>query len=78
MYPIINLQLYRADLHWYLRALEEVVIRAIGKLGVQGEREEGLTGVWVGGRKIAVSETNPTSAQYIRTQMSDRSGIDQV
>jgi lipoyl(octanoyl) transferase len=55
MYPIINLQLYRADLHWYLRALEEVVIRAIGKLGVQGEREEGLTGVWVGGRKIAVS-----------------------
>lgn len=55
MYPIIQLQDYRADLHWYLRALEEVVIRAIARLGVEGGREEGLTGVWVDGRKICVS-----------------------
>jgi hypothetical protein len=28
MYPIINLQRHRPDLHWYLRGLEEVVSRA--------------------------------------------------
>jgi lipoate-protein ligase B len=49
-------QAYRADLHWYLRALEEVVIRTLGRLGVEAGREEGLTGVWVEGRKVAVSE----------------------
>ena len=27
MYPIMNLKLHTADLHWYLRSLEEVVIR---------------------------------------------------
>lgn len=27
MYPILNLKLFQTDLHWYLRSLEEVVIR---------------------------------------------------
>jgi len=44
---------YRQDLHWYLRALEEVVIRTLAPLGIEGGREEGLTGVWVEGRKVA-------------------------
>ena len=55
MYPIINLRRYRKDIHWYLRALEETVIRTLGKLGLVGERVDGLTGVWVEGRKVAVS-----------------------
>lgn len=55
MYPIINLRHYRQDIHWYLRALEETIIRTLGKLGVRGTRIEGLTGVWVDGRKVAVS-----------------------
>ncbi|MCL7039212.1 hypothetical protein MKW94_010105 [Papaver nudicaule] len=29
MYPIINLRYHKMDLHWYLRALEEVVIRVL-------------------------------------------------
>jgi len=28
-YPILNLQHYRKDLHWYLRQLEEVLIRVL-------------------------------------------------
>ena len=37
------------DLHWYLRALEEVVIRALqSSCGIEARRIEGLTGVWVG------------------------------
>jgi lipoyl(octanoyl) transferase len=52
-YPILDLRHYRQDLHWYLRQLEEVVIRAIAPLGLQGERIDGLTGVWVEGYKVA-------------------------
>lgn len=52
-YPILNLQDHRPDLHWYLRQLEEVLILALGRLGVVAERNPGLTGVWTGGRKIA-------------------------
>lgn len=55
MYPIMNLRRYRQDIHWYLRALEETVIRTLAKLGLRGERIKGLTGVWVEGRKVAVS-----------------------
>ncbi|BAU44740.1 Octanoyltransferase [Leptolyngbya sp. O-77] len=51
-YPILNLRHYRQDLHWYLRQLEEVLIRAIAPFGLAGGRIDGLTGVWVDGRKV--------------------------
>jgi lipoyl(octanoyl) transferase len=51
-YPIIDLGEVR-DLHRYLRALEEALIRALGDHGISGERVAGRTGVWVGGKKIA-------------------------
>ena len=31
MYPIINLRCFQPDLHWYLRSLEEVIIRWGGR-----------------------------------------------
>lgn len=52
-YPIFDLTQHRQDLHWYLRQVEEALIVALGKLGVPAERNEGLTGVWTKGRKIA-------------------------
>lgn len=52
-YPILYLQDHRPDLHWYLRQLEEVLIQGLGKLGIEAERNPGLTGVWTDGRKIA-------------------------
>jgi lipoyl(octanoyl) transferase len=52
-YPILNLRYYQQDLHWYLRQLEEVVIRVLANYDLQGERISGLTGVWVEGRKVA-------------------------
>ncbi len=52
-YPILNLRHYRQDLHWYLRQLEEVIIRVLARYGLRGERIEGLTGVWVKGCKVA-------------------------
>jgi lipoyl(octanoyl) transferase len=52
-YPILNLRHYRQDLHWYLRQLEEVIVRTLAGYGLQGERIEGFTGVWVEGSKVA-------------------------
>ena len=52
LYPILDLRAYRQDVHWYMRSLEEVALRTLGSLGLEGEREEGLTGAWVGGAKV--------------------------
>ena len=52
-YPIIDLKRHKHDLHWYLRQVEEALIRALGELGIAAERKAGLTGVWTGARKIA-------------------------
>jgi lipoyl(octanoyl) transferase len=52
-YPILNLRYHRADLHWYLRQLEEVIIQVLALNHLTGTRIDGLTGVWVEGRKIA-------------------------
>lgn len=52
-YPILDLNNYFPDIHRYLRSLEEVIILALKKFGIEGTREEGFTGVWVQGEKIA-------------------------
>ena len=52
-YPILNLKHYQQDLHWYLRQLEEVIIQVLALSNLTGERIDGLTGVWIEGRKIA-------------------------
>jgi lipoyl(octanoyl) transferase len=51
-YPIVSLE-RRRDLHGYLRTLEEVLIRALGGIGLAAHRRDGLTGVWMENRKIA-------------------------
>lgn len=52
-YPILNLRRHQPDLHWYLRQLEEVVIRVLALYGLEGKRLSGFTGVWLEGRKVA-------------------------
>ena len=52
-YPIIDLKRHKQDLHWYLRQVEEALIRAVAPLGIAGERSAGYTGVWTQGRKLA-------------------------
>jgi lipoyl(octanoyl) transferase len=52
-YPIINLQNFRKDVHWYLRQLEEVIIRVLAEYDVTAGRIENYTGVWVGNEKVA-------------------------
>ena len=52
-YPIIDLERFKPDLHWYLRQLEASLIDALDRLGVSARQNPGLTGVWVAERKIA-------------------------
>jgi lipoyl(octanoyl) transferase len=52
-YPILNLNEWKLSVGWYLRTLESVLIDLLADYGLQGERVEGLTGVWVGGAKVA-------------------------
>ena len=51
-YPILLLPEGRRDLHRYLRDLEEVVLRVLAEFDVTGTRRPGLTGVWIGERKV--------------------------
>jgi len=51
-YPIVSLDA-RRDLHGYLRFLEQVLINTVGALGLAAARRPGLTGIWIGERKIA-------------------------
>ncbi|HEY2461786.1 MAG TPA: lipoyl(octanoyl) transferase LipB [Candidatus Acidoferrum sp.] len=64
-YPILHLAAIRRDVVWYVRMLEEVMIRASSDFGVLATREAGKTGIWVGNEG-----NSPQRAQ------SSQSGID--
>ena len=46
-YPILNLGEIRRDVVWYVRMLEEAMIRATAEFGISARREVGKTGIWV-------------------------------
>ncbi|MEM7371660.1 MAG: lipoyl(octanoyl) transferase LipB [Bacteroidota bacterium] len=46
-YPILDLEKFKPDLGWYLRSLEEVMIRLLNDYGLIGGRIPGATGVWL-------------------------------
>lgn len=51
-YPLIDLKRYEPDLHRYLRWVEELLIEFLTRFKLEARRREGLTGVWLGERKI--------------------------
>ena len=55
-YPILNLAEIRRDVAWYVRSLEESMIRASAQFGVASKRVPGCTGVWVDLRVEAAKE----------------------
>ncbi len=55
-YPILDLRHYRADVGWYVRALEDVLIQTLNSYGLDarrvgldddGKRDPKLVGVWI-------------------------------
>ncbi len=81
-YPIFRLASTRGVVG-YVRALEEVLLRALAALGVHARRVEGFTGVWVDEAKVAaigvrVASKGVTShgfALNVTTDLDDFAGI---
>src|SRR2546429_6910415 len=46
-YPILNLGAIRRDVVWYVRMLEEAMIRATKEFQIAAKRVAGKTGIWV-------------------------------
>jgi lipoate-protein ligase B len=53
VYPVLNLDLFKRDLHYFLRKLESTVIGVLSEFGINGSSRKDLTGVWVGRSKIS-------------------------
>jgi len=51
-YAILNLENWKKDTHLYLRALEDVLIKTCKDYGIESERNNKYTGVWIEDRKI--------------------------
>ncbi len=46
-YPILDLELFHLGIKKYVHQLEEVIIETLAHYGIQAERLEGATGVWL-------------------------------
>ena len=60
-YPVVDLRdpaRRHPDVIRYLRTLEQAIVDAVAPLGVEATTREGLTGVWVEGRKVAAIGVN--------------------
>lgn len=64
-YPIVDLKRHKTDLHWYLRQVEEVLIRALGELGIAGERVPKYTGVWTNGGKKKIASIGVHARDWV-------------
>lgn len=47
VYPVLDLECFHLGIKEYVHRLEEVVIRVLKEYGIEGERLEGATGVWL-------------------------------
>lgn len=52
-YPVLNLEKWQKDVHWYVHALEELLIRTLAEYGLKAGRKSRYTGVWLTDEKIA-------------------------
>ncbi|XP_068628899.1 octanoyl-[acyl-carrier-protein]:protein N-octanoyltransferase LIPT2, mitochondrial [Battus philenor] len=64
IYPVINLKNYKTSVKWYVKSLEETVIRLCDELGLEASRSP-HTGVWIGDNKIAAIGIH--ASRYVTT-----------
>lgn len=65
-YPILNLNEIRRDVAWYVRSLEEAMIRATAEFGIFSKRVAGWTGVWVDVPATNDISTEPKEAEEVQ------------
>ena len=67
-YPIIDLKRHTQDLHWYLRQVEEGIIRGLATVGLSCARVAGLTGVWhtdPSGRRVKLASIGVHARDWV-------------
>ncbi len=52
LYPILNLRGWQRSIKWYIRALEEVMLKVAASYGIQAKRVPSRPGIWVGNEKL--------------------------
>ena len=70
-YPILNLGEIRRDVAWYVRSLEEAMIRATADFGVGSGRVAGRTGVWVDVPAVSAAGINNKDVADVPEQKED-------
>jgi len=53
VYPVFNLHYLKKDINLFLRSLEKAIIASLSKFSISASTRKGLTGIWVGNKKIA-------------------------
>ena len=53
IYLVLDLKNFNKDLNWYLRKIEKTIIKILGSFNINSNTKKGLTGVWIGNKKIA-------------------------
>ena len=68
-YPILDLESFHIGLKEYIHRMEEVIIRTVASLGIQAERLEGATGVWIDtdkpGKARKIAAIGVRSSRYV-------------
>ena len=75
-YPILNLDKIKRDVGWYVRTLEEAMIRASANFSVTAYRVLGKTGIWVVPRSLDQTASNAGTALELAQQQSSSGGGD--
>jgi lipoyl(octanoyl) transferase len=74
-YPILNLAAIRRDVVWYVRMLEEVMIRTSFDFGVAAARESGKTGVWTAPPQELTQQTRSSQSGDGRSEKIGAIGV---
>ena len=66
-YPILDLNRHGRDLKKYVRDLEQAIIGTLGRFDLNGERIDGLTGVWLTSPPRKVASIGVHAARWVTT-----------
>ena len=56
VYLLLNLRVWNLGIHEHLRLLEEATIGGLRRFGIEGRRQDGMTGIWVRGEGQSAAE----------------------